>query len=121
VWTAYEHLREFEIITWQTRVPLADTELGRALSAPAAIAHADIGTVDDDRLHAAADRGMCTALLVPVRDGRSVIGTLELLSRSPEPLDEELVVAVESVALQLAHFRRLLQLAGSRLWRFGRF
>ena len=64
---------------------------------------------------------MRTALLVPVRDGRSVIGTLELLSRSPEPLDEELVVAVESVALQLAHFRRLLQLAGSRLWRFGRF
>ncbi len=121
VWTAYEHLREFEIITWQTRVPLADTEIGRALFAPGGTARVDIGTIDDDRLRAAADRGLRTALLVPVRDGRATIGVLELLSRSPEALDEELIVSVESVALQLAHFRRLLELAASRLWRFGRF
>jgi hypothetical protein len=121
VWTAYEHLRAFEIITWQTRVPLAETQLGRALFAPGGMEHADIGNVDDDRLRAAAVRGMRTALLVPVRDGRATIGALELLSRSPEALDEELVVAVESIALQLAHFRRLLGLVASPLWRFGRF
>ncbi len=121
MWTAYEHLREFEIITWQTRVRLADTEIGRTLFAPGGTARVDIGTIDDDRLRAAADRGLRTVLLVPVRDGRATIGVLELLSRSPEALDEELIVSVESVALQLAHFRRLLELAASRLWRFGRF
>ena len=56
-----------------------------------------------------------------MRDGRSTVAALELLSRSPDPLDDELGIAIESVALQLAHFRRLLQQAASPLWRFGRF
>ncbi len=121
VWTAYEHLREFEIITWQTRVPVSGTQLGRAVFAPTATAHTDIGAADDERLRAASARGMRMALLVPVRDGRSTIGAIELLSRSPATLDEDVTVSVEAIALQLAHFWRLLRLAASPLWRFGRF
>jgi hypothetical protein len=121
MWTAHAHLREFEVITWQSRIPLAGTQLGRALFSAGAKALTEIGDDGDDRLRAASAREMCTALLVPMRDGRSTIAALELLSRSPDPLDEELGIAVESVALQLAHYRRLLQQTASPLWRFGRF
>jgi hypothetical protein len=121
MWSAEDGLREFEIFTWQSRVPLTGTELGKALFATEPMVFTHLADVDDDRLRAAAARQMRLALLVPMRDGRATIAALELLSRSAEPPGDELGLAMEAVALQLAHFRRLLRQAASPLWRFGRF
>ena len=121
MWSAEDRLREFEIFTWQSRVPLTGTVLGQALFATEPMVFTQLGEADDDRLRAAAARQIRLALLVPMRDGRATIAALELLSRSSEPLDDDLGFAMEAVALQLAHFRRLLRQAAAPLWRFGRF
>jgi PAS fold/GAF domain len=121
MWSAEDRLREFEIFTWQSRVPLTGTTLGQALFATEPMVFTQLAEADDDRLRAAAARQIHLALLVPMRDGRATIAALELLSRSSEPPDDDLGLAMEAVALQLAHFRRLLRQAASPLWRFGRF
>jgi hypothetical protein len=64
---------------------------------------------------------MRSGLLVPVREGRSTVAALELLSEADQPPDEELAISAEAVAVQLAHFRRLLRMAGAPRWRLGRF
>jgi hypothetical protein len=46
---------------------------------------------------------------------------LELVSSSNEPIDDHLIVSIEAVAMELAHVRRLLRLAGHPRWRLGRF
>jgi GAF domain len=121
MWSAGDQLREFEIFTWQSRVPLTATVLGQALGASEPISFPCLAEADDDRLRAAAGHELRTALLVPVRDGRTTIAVIELLTRSPDPLNQELPVAIDAVGRQLAHFRRLLSRVASPLWRFGRF
>ncbi len=121
VWSAHDRLREFEIATWQSRIALAGTQLGQALAANEPIVLSHLAAVDDGRLRAAAARQMRGALLVPVGDGRTRIAVLELLTRWPAPLDAELAPALEGIALQLAHFRRLLRQAASPRWGFARF
>jgi hypothetical protein len=120
IWTAREQLRAFETATCQRHIPVAGTQFGRAMFAPGATVLAQLGEADDARLRAAAAQDMRTALLVPVREGRATIAAVELLSRSSEAPDEELTVAIEAVALQFAHFRRLLRLAAAPRWRLGR-
>ncbi len=121
MWSAEAQLREFEIITWQSRIPLSGTQHARALFTGEPVVLADVAGTADDRFRAAAARQMRTGMLVPMRDGRATIAALELFSRSWEEIDEEVGLAVEAVALQLAHFRRLLHQVASPLWRFGRF
>jgi PAS domain-containing protein len=120
-WTAREDLRRFETMTWQRHLPIAGTQLGRALFSDHATVLSDLAGSDDPGLRVAADENMRHAMLVPIRDGRSAVAVLELLSSAEEPIDEELTVSIEAVALQLAHFRRLLRMAAQPRWRLGRF
>jgi hypothetical protein len=120
-WTAREELRTFETTTWHRQLPIAGTQLGRALFSIQASLLRDIAGSDDQRLGFAADAGMAAALLVPVRDGRSAVAVLELLSSSDEQIDEQVVVSMEAIAFQLAHFRRLLRMGAQPRWRLGRF
>lgn len=120
-WTAREDLRRFETMTWQRHLPIAGTQLGRALFSDHATVISELAGSDDPGLRVAADENMRCAMLVPIRDGRSAVAVLELLSSVEEPIDDELTVSIEAVALQLAHFRRLLRMAAQPRWRLGRF
>jgi hypothetical protein len=121
MWTAVEdRLNLFETSTWQRPQPVTGSELGRAVSAFGAIWVTDIETAEDGRMIAAFNAGMSSALLVPVRDGRSTIAVLELLTRSDGPPDPELAASIEAVALQLGHYWHLSQLSEQPRWRLGR-
>jgi PAS domain-containing protein len=110
----------FETLTWQRPEPLAGTELGRAYASARTIAVHEPEASDDHRLRLAADEGMRTGLLVPIRDGVESLGLIELLGDHPGRPRPDLLVAMDAVSLQLGHFAHLLRLAARPHWRFGR-
>jgi hypothetical protein len=71
---------------------------------------ADIDAVDDERLQTAAVHGMSSALLLPVRNGASTIGLLELLTQDSIEPNAQIALSLEASALQLGRFGHLLSL-----------
>ncbi len=120
MWADAEHLGLFETLTWQRAEPIEGTELGRALMQTHATSVAAIGASRDPRLQSAADGGIRSALLVPVRDGVHPVAVLEFLSHESEAVDAELAIALEANGVQLGHFAHLLRLGARPQWRTGR-
>jgi PAS domain S-box-containing protein len=110
----------FETRTWQHRQDVSKTEFGRARSRSAPTGLLELKTAEDELLRAAAEAGLSSAVLVPIRDDRETIGMLELLSRAESSPGAELMLSLEGIALHLGGVARLLNLAASPHWGLGR-
>ena len=120
MWTADPaRLGGFENLTWQHRLDASGTEFGRARNRPGPTLLLELHTAEDRMLRMAAEVGMGSALLLPIRDGEKAIAILELLSSAETPPDSDLMVALEAVALQLGAVGQALRTThwnlGSRL------
>ena len=109
-WTAHRGLERFESLTWDVPVKREGSLLDQALQAPHLTWLTDLDTVDDARLQTAAAHGMNSALLLPVRNGPSTIGLLELLTHDTIEPDAQIALSLEASALQLGRFGHLLSL-----------
>ena len=109
-WTAHRGLDRFEALTWEASPKRNGSLLDQALQAPHLTWLTDIDAVDDERLQTAAAHGMSSALLLPVRNGASTIGLLELLTRDSVEPDAQIALSLEASALQLGRFGHLLSL-----------
>jgi archaellum component FlaC len=89
--------------TWETREPAwvdaFDSESERA------------------RVRWAHAAGLSAAAAVPIADGDSSRGLLELYRREPGPRDEDMLEVLSTVGVQLAGAARLLELASKPRWR----
>jgi hypothetical protein len=121
MWTADDAgLSSFETRTWQHRQDVAGTEFGRARNRAAPTCLLELQTAEDGLLRAASAEGLGSAMLVPIADGGETIAMLELMSRRVGAPDADLMLFLESVALQLGAVARLLNSAASPRWRTGR-
>ncbi len=109
-WTAHRGLDDFEALTWEAGVRREGSLLDQALQAPHLTWLTDIDAVDDERLQTAAAHGMSSALLLPVRNGATTIGLLELLTHDSVEPDAQIAFSLEASALQLGRFGHLLSL-----------
>ncbi|HUA72152.1 MAG TPA: GAF domain-containing protein, partial [Solirubrobacteraceae bacterium] len=109
-WTAHRGLDRFEALTWEAAPRRNGSLLDQALQAPHLTWLTDIDAVDDERLQTAAAHGMSSALLLPVRNGGSTIGLLELLTHDSIEPDAQIALSLEAAALQLGRFGHLLSL-----------
>jgi len=107
-WTAHRGLDRFEALTWETSPKRNGSLLDQALQAPHLTWLTDIDAIDDERLQTAAAHGMSSALLLPVRNGASTIGLLELLTHDSIEPDAQIALSLEASALQLGRFGHLL-------------
>ena len=112
-WAAHRGLERFESLTWDVPVKREGSLLDQALQAPHLTWLTDLDTVDDARLQTAAAHGMNSALLLPVRNGPSTIGLLELLTHDTIEPDAQIALSLEASALQLGRFGQLLSLGKS--------
>jgi hypothetical protein len=120
MWTADpDAMSAFETATWQ-RPQRKSSVLATALIGSETRWLAADADIDEPRLGAIARAGLTTAVLVPVRDGRTPVAVLELLTRTSVAPDQTLVAAIEAVALQLGHFWHLLSAGAHPTWRLGR-
>jgi PAS domain-containing protein len=121
MWTSLpDQLGQFETATWQGRQSLATSEVGRTTASRNSRWLAELETVDDAHIRAAAEAGMRAALLVAIQHDAKTVGVLELLTRASVAPDSEIALATEAVALQLAHFEYLLRRGAEPHWRLGR-
>jgi len=111
-WIAHRGLEGFETLTMDAAVRREGSLLDQALQAPHLTWLTDIDTVDDERLQTASAHGMSSALLLPVRNGTSTIGLLELLTHDTIEPDAQIALSLEAAALQLGRFGHLLSLGG---------
>ncbi len=109
-WAAHRGLDRFEALTWEAGPKRDGSLLDQALQAPHLTWLTDIDAVDDERLQTAAAHGMRSALLLPVRNGASTIGLLELLTHDSVEPDAQIALSLEASALQLGRFGHLLSL-----------
>ena len=109
-WAAHRGLDRFEALTWEAGIKRDGSLLDQALQAPHLTWLTDIDAVDDERLQTAAAHGMSSALLLPVRNGASTIGLLELLTHDSIEPDAQIALSLEASALQLGRFGHLLSL-----------
>ena len=109
-WTAHRGLDRFEALTWEAGLKRDGSLLDQALQAPHLTWLTDIDAVDDERLQTASSHGMSSALLLPVRNGASTIGLLELLTHDSIEPDAQIALSLEASALQLGRFGHLLSL-----------
>jgi hypothetical protein len=109
-WRADRGLDRFESLTWEVALERDGSLLDQALQAPHLTWLTDIDAIDDARLQTAAAHGMSSALLVPVRDGNTTIGLLELLTHDSIEPDAQIALSLEASALQLGRFGHLLSL-----------
>jgi PAS domain S-box-containing protein len=109
-WAAHRGLDRFEALTWEAGLKRDGSLLDQALQAPHLTWLTDIDAVDDERLQTAAAHGMSSALLLPVRNGASTIGLLELLTHDSIEPDAQIALSLEASALQLGRFGHLLSL-----------
>ena len=100
-WTAHRGLDSFEALTWEAGPKRDGSLLDQALQAPHLTWLTDIDAVDDERLQTAAAHGMSSALLLPVRNGASTIGLLELLTHDSIEPNAQIALSLEASALQL--------------------
>jgi PAS domain-containing protein len=114
-------LATFNTRTWKQVADSATAEFGRARSRMATTCLLDLQSAEDPLLREAAEQGMGSALLVPIRDGGGeTIAMLELLSRTATAPNPELMPSLEAIALQLGATAQLLRLADVPRWRTGR-
>ena len=104
-WAAHRGLDRFEALTWEAGLKRDGSLLDQALQAPHLTWLTDIDAVDDERLQTAAAHGMSSALLLPVRNGASTIGLLELLTHDSIEPDAQIALSLEASALQLGPVR----------------
>jgi PAS domain-containing protein/predicted nucleic acid-binding Zn-ribbon protein len=109
-WTAHRGLDRFEALTREVSLNRDGSLLDQALQAPHLTWLTDIDAVDDARLQTAAAHGMSSALLLPVRNGTTTIGLLELLTHDSIEPDAQIALSLEAAALQLGRFGHLLSL-----------
>jgi PAS domain-containing protein/predicted nucleic acid-binding Zn-ribbon protein len=109
-WSAHRGLDRFEALTWEAAPKRNGSLLDQALQAPHLTWLTDIDAVDDERLQTASAHGMSSALLLPVRNGASTIGLLELLTHDSIEPDAQIALSLEAAALQLGRFGHLLSL-----------
>ena len=109
-WTAHRGLDRFEALTWEVSLTRDGSLLDQALQAPHLTWLTDLDTVDDERLQTAAAHGMNSALLLPVRTGKTTVGLLELLTHDSIEPDAQIALSLEASALQLGRFGQLLSL-----------
>jgi transcriptional regulator with GAF, ATPase, and Fis domain len=109
-WTAHRGLDRLEAATWDAAVARDGSLLHQALQAPHLTWLTDLDAVDDERLQSAAAHGMSSALLLPVRNGNTTIGLLELLTHDSIEPDAQIALSLEAAALQLGRFGHLLSL-----------
>jgi PAS domain S-box-containing protein len=109
-WAAHRGLDRFEALTWEAAPKRNGSLLDQALQAPHLTWLTDIDAVDDERLQTASAHGMSSALLLPVRNGASTIGLLELLTHDSIEPDAQIALSLEAAALQLGRFGHLLSL-----------
>ena len=109
-WAAHRGLDRFEALTWEAVPKRNGSLLDQALQAPHLTWLTDIDAVDDERLQTASAHGMSSALLLPVRNGASTIGLLELLTHDSIEPDAQIALSLEAAALQLGRFGHLLSL-----------
>ena len=109
-WAAHRGLDRFEALTWEAALKRDGSLLDQAIQAPHLTWLTDIDAVDDERLQTAAAHGMSSALLLPVRNGTSTIGLLELLTHDSIEPDAQIALSLEAAALQLGRFGHLLSL-----------
>jgi predicted nucleic acid-binding Zn-ribbon protein len=109
-WAAHRGLDRFEALTWDAAPKRNGSLLDQALQAPHLTWLTDIDAVDDERLQTASAHGMSSALLLPVRNGASTIGLLELLTHDSIEPDAQIALSLEAAALQLGRFGHLLSL-----------
>jgi hypothetical protein len=120
MWTVAAELAGFETLTWQRPLATPGTAVGEALYAPQPTWLRDLQAGDEGRLGVAAEHGLRSALLLPIRDGIETIALLELMTREETEPDGDLMTSLEAVALQLGHFAHLLRLGARPHWRLGR-
>jgi colicin import membrane protein len=113
-WTAHRGLDRFEALTWEASVGRDGSLLDQALQAPHLTWLTDIDAVDDERLQTASSHGMSSALLLPVRNGNTTIGLLELLTHDSIEPDAQIALSLEAAALQLGRFGHLLSLGSKQ-------
>jgi transcriptional regulator with GAF, ATPase, and Fis domain len=113
-WTAHRGLDRFEALTCEATLKREGSLLDQALQAPHLTWLTDIDSVDDERLQTAAANGMSSALLLPVRNGTTTIGLLELLTHEPVEPDAQIALSLEAAALQLGRFGHLMSLGGKQ-------
>ena len=120
MWTAEATTSSaFETRVWQHRLKLPADGSSPHQPATRATTFLNLETAEDPLLKAAADEGMGCAVLVPIRDGVQLIGTLQLMSRHTTSPTAELMLSLEGVALQLVAISRLLDLSSTPHWRVG--
>ena len=120
MWTAEAaSASTFETRVWQHRQKLPADGDNPQHAPTRATSFVDLETADDPLLKAAAGEGMGSAVLVPISDGAQLIGALQLISRHTASPAPELMLSLESVALQLAAISRLLDLSSTPHWRVG--
>jgi hypothetical protein len=113
-------LATLETRTLKHRRDASTAEFGRARNRMAATCLLELQSAEDPLLRAAAEEGMGSALLVPIRDSGETIAMLELLSRTATAPNAELMVSLEAIALQLGAIAQLLKFTDPRSWRMGR-
>jgi hypothetical protein len=94
-------LASLEARAWKHRVDASTAEFGRARSRMAPTCLLELQSAEDPLLRTAAAEGMGSALLVPISDGEDAIATIVLFSQTAAAPDAELMVSLESIALQL--------------------
>jgi hypothetical protein len=120
-WIAYPgQMNEFETATWQRRQPLSASCIGDAFDAPDSRWLLADPESADPRLQALARHRMGGAMILPIRDGARVVAARELLTATTARPNEELITAIEAIALQLGHLWHLFAVAAQPVWRFGR-
>jgi hypothetical protein len=122
MWTGADPaLQGLETKTWQARRSPMAGEFGMARAHAGATCLPDLDAVEDRLLRDAADAGISSAVLVPIRTGQDVIGMLELWSRRSGLPDEDVVHFLEAIGLQIGSHAGLLIMAASPRWRVGRY
>jgi hypothetical protein len=110
----------FDTQIWQHRPDVSRREFGRAWSQSKPSSVTDLPAAEDRLLRAAAEHGMASAVLVPIRDGAETIALVGLVSHANGAPSDELLLSLEGVGVQIGAIGHLLSAAGAPRWRVGR-
>lgn len=75
-----------------------------SLARPLTLAEVPNGHEDVDRLRLAAEAGLHNAVAVPVSSGDKVLAVIEIFTRVPEDIDEEMLRTLDDIGLQLGQY-----------------
>ncbi len=107
-WTAVADRDALAALTPSEHRLGAGSVAAQAIHSPSVSWLADLDGAGDERLSAAAARGLRSGVLVPVRAAGSTIALLELLTRDELAPDPATALALEGAALQVGRFAHRL-------------